>query len=108
MEPMKPEQSNTQTEQTLNKADVRGMLLSRLVEEGWTPASDPPNTDRIVQVAGEDGSTGPSALCFYDLKAVMPKGRKYWWTHPKMEILPDHAVLAWREQRTPSGVASRL
>lgn len=74
-------------------------LLDLLVEDGWTPASEPPDTDRAVQVAWDDGSTSENALCFYDSKSIIPPdGKKYWWTHPKMNLLSDGDVIAWRER----------
>ena len=71
-------------------------ILLKLIGEGWHPASDPPDTDRIVQVAWDDGSTSPSALAFYDSKATIPQeDKKYWWACSNLDLVPN--VLAWRE-----------
>jgi hypothetical protein len=73
--------------------------LEVLIDEGWTPASEPPDTDRVVQVAWDDGSYTPTSLAFYDGKAVIPQEpRKYWWTHPGLSILPEGSVIAWRDK----------
>jgi hypothetical protein len=66
---------------------------------GWHPASEPPDDDRVVQVAWDDGSTGDASFAFYDSKAMTPpEEEKYWWSYPGMSILPVGHVLAWREQ----------
>jgi hypothetical protein len=92
--------SKTQDERERARAISSDEVLGRF-EGGWTRASQPPDTDRIVQVMWADGSSGPNALCFYDSQAVMPPvERKYWWTYPRMELLPEGAVLAWREAQT--------
>jgi hypothetical protein len=74
------------------------MTLQELIDAGWFPADTPPNNDRIVQVAWDDGSTGESALCFYDSKSTIPQeNERYWWSHPHIQILPPGHILAWRE-----------
>ena len=80
----------------MSDADKPEGVLERLIAEGWHPASEPPDTDRIVQVAWDDGSTSPSALSFYDCKATIPAtDKKYWWACPNLDLVPN--VLAWRE-----------
>lgn len=47
--------------------------LKALLDAGWRDANnDPPENERLVQVAWDDGSTGPKAICFYDSKAESP------------------------------------
>jgi hypothetical protein len=72
-------------------------VKARLVSEGWTLADNPPNTDRVVQVAWDDGSTGPTSLAFYDGKAEIPPGQeKFWWAYPGLSLLEN--VTAWIER----------
>lgn len=72
--------------------------IEELLGEGWHDAEeDPPDSDRIVQIAWEDGSFGPKTRGFYDGMAEIPdSGRRYWWQFP-MTLLPDGSVLAWKE-----------
>lgn len=73
-------------------------ILNKLIKEGWTLASNPPDTDRAVQVAWDDGSTSETVLAFYDSKSTIPETRKkFWWGHPKVYCMPEGAVLAWKE-----------
>jgi hypothetical protein len=82
-------------------------ILDRLISEGWTPATEPPDTDRIVQVAWEDdGSTGPTSLAFYDSEAITPpQPEKFWWSHPGMTKYSDGGgIIAWREVEKKEGL----
>jgi hypothetical protein len=67
-------------------------------EDGWESPDNPPDDDRLVQVAWDDMSTSEKALGFYDGIAEIPdSGRRYWWSHPQMTKLNKGAVGAWRE-----------
>lgn len=73
-------------------------------EDGWRSAGEPPNTDRFVEIAWEDGSHGSPTLGFYDGIAEIPdSGRRWWWEWSKQRgfnrITLDGAVLAWRERQ---------
>lgn len=73
-------------------------------EDGWRSAGEPPNTDRLVEIAWEDGSHGNPTLGFYDGIAEIPdSGRRWWWEWSKErgfhQITLDGAVLAWRERQ---------
>lgn len=73
-------------------------LLDGLVADGWTPGDEAPDSDRIVRVAWDDGSTGPGALSFWDGRAGNPEGPPCWWSLNPIMPLPDGSVLAWREK----------
>ena len=74
-------------------------IIAKLVSDGWMVADNPPNTNRTVQVAWDDGSYGQESLAFYDGKSEIPQGpEKYWWSHPHLSILPTGSVIAWRER----------
>ena len=79
-------------------AEAGASELKILLDAGWRDARlDPPENERLVQVAWDDGSTGPNAFCFYDSKAETPgDGKRFWWTMT-IEPLPDGHVLARRE-----------
>ena len=79
-------------------ATLNGVALSDLLDAGWRDATnDPPENERLVQVAWDDFSTGPKAICFYDSKAETPgDGKRFWWTMT-IEPLPEGHVVAWRE-----------
>jgi hypothetical protein len=76
----------------------REEILDDLVDNGWTPASEPPDDYRIVRVAYEDGSTGPNALAFWDTKEQIPEPPPCWWSADSLMPLPDGVILAWREK----------
>lgn len=86
------------------------MELNELLEDGWHDAkTDPPDTDRVVQVAWDDGSTGPNSMAFFDGKSVMPDdGSRYWWSHPQITTLTEGSVLAWKERTGAAWVAMML
>lgn len=78
------------------------MKLAVIGEDGWIAATDPPDNDRIVEIAWEDGSHGNSTLGFYDGIAETPdSGRRWWWEWSKAkgisQINDSSIVLAWRE-----------
>ena len=73
------------------------------IPDGWTRVTNPPDTDREVQLMWDDGSFGEHSIGFYDSKATIPQDpEKFWWSysvaarlHPVP--LPHEAVIAWRE-----------
>lgn len=73
------------------------------IPDGWTPVSEPPNTDREVQLMWDDGSFGKSSIGFYDQKSSIPQNPEYfWWSYSAAARLhpvpmPDGHVIAWRE-----------
>ena len=65
--------------------------------EGWNWAYTPPDSDRLVQIAWDDGSTSDDTLGFYDsVSSIPPTEEKVWW-NKDLCLLGDDAVLAWRE-----------
>jgi hypothetical protein len=77
-------------------------MIAEIGVNGWRDAVyDPPETDRIVQVAWDDMSTSPNAKGFYDSAAeTPPSSRRFWWTFDYAQNfipLSDDCVLAWRE-----------
>ena len=77
-------------------------LLAVIGEDGWRSPSNPPDTDRTVQLAWEDMSYGSNSLGFYDGLAEIPdSGRRFWWECPKgrgfHQIKDVSLVGAWRE-----------
>jgi len=68
-------------------------------EDGWTALDTPPDSDRIIQLAWEDGSYGQSTLGFYDMKAEIPQsGVHYWWILTPMRPINAETISAWREK----------
>lgn len=76
--------------------------LAIIGEDGWRAADDPPDSDRTVQIAWDDGSSSLNTLGFYDGIAEIPdSGRRFWWSSPMgrgFSQLPQGCVLAWRER----------
>lgn len=71
--------------------------IEELVAEGWTPADSPPDTNRIVQIAYDDGSTGPNCKGFFDeVQQIPPTGVRLWWDMNPYPHLYPH-VLAWKD-----------
>ena len=65
--------------------------------EGWNWAYTPPDSDRLVQIAWDDGSTSDDTLGFYDsVSSIPPTEEKVWWSKDSC-LLGNEAVLAWRE-----------
>lgn len=79
--------------------------LDDLLEAGWRDAAtDPPNDDRTVQIAWDDGSTSDGLRGFHDSISGHggPKydGKRFWWHWPwegKAQLATPLKVLAWRE-----------
>lgn len=75
-------------------------------ENGWTAASEPPDNDRMVQLAWDDGSYGPSSLGFYDgISEIPDSGKRFYWSKSYGHWTPHKiasTVYAWREIDTPS------
>lgn len=81
--------------------------LDELLEHGWRDAKDdPPEDDRRVQIAYDDGSFGPRSVGFCDSVAGDESGRRVWWSsRGGMGRLADGVVLAWRDLKsTTDGV----
>jgi len=77
--------------------DTTTKTLDELVAEGWTPANAPPDTNRIVQIAYADGSTGPDCKGFYDeIDQDPPTGVRLWWDIHTCPHLYPH-VMSWRD-----------
>lgn len=78
------------------------MKLAIIGEDGWISASEPPDNDRFVEIAWDDGSHSDSFLGFYDGIAEIPdSGKRWWWQWSEkwgMHRLPHGSVLAWRER----------
>lgn len=96
----------TETENNTQEARSSAAPCSVAVvgEDGWRSAGEPPNTDRLVEIAWEDGSHGNPTLGFYDGIAEIPdSGRRWWWEWSKArgfnQITFDGAVMAWRERQ---------
>ena len=75
--------------------------IDELLAEGWRDAEeDPPDNDRTVQIAWDDGSTSPNTLGFYDSVAMTPEStEKFWWNQSPLCKCQPGAVLAWRERQ---------
>jgi hypothetical protein len=80
--------------------------FATLGEDGWMSPTEPPNTDRTVQIAWDDMSYGPNSLGFYDGIAETPdSGRRFWWSSPAgrgFRQLSAGSIGAWRERQTPA------
>ena len=74
-------------------------ILEQLVKDGWTPATEFPDTDRLVQVAYDDRSTGPNAVGFVDeVSQIPPTGKRVWWEIGKYPpVYQSNCIVAWRE-----------
>lgn len=76
-------------------------LLAVIGEDGWMSPAEPPDTDRLVQLAWDDMSYGENSRGFYDSVAEMPaSGKMFWWSWPVgggMHRLPSDHIGAWRE-----------
>ncbi len=73
--------------------------LDELLAEGWRDAvEDPPNNDRLVQIAWDDGSSSPKTRGFYASVAMIPESmEKFWWNLSPLYKCQPGVVLAWRE-----------
>lgn len=83
--------------------------FAEIGEDGWRAPNDPPNSDRLVQIAYDDMSFGVNTLGFYDgISEIPDSGRRFWWSSPAgrgFHQLPEGHVGAWRE--TPFLLAER-
>ena len=96
-------ESNEPPKDAAGSGSVDG-LFAVIGEDGWETPDNPPNTDRVVQIAWEDMSTSENLLGFYDGIAEIPdSGRRYWWTHPRMTQHDKGAIGAWRDIIAPTG-----
>jgi hypothetical protein len=69
-------------------------------EDGWNDPSEPPDTDRTVQIAWEDMSYSENSLAFRDTIASEPQEETvYWWNlNPVSIIARPELIGAWRER----------
>lgn len=90
------------TKTTLDDASPGSVAV--VGEDGWRSAGEPPDTDRLVEIAWEDGSHGNPTLGFYDGIAETPdSNRRWWWQYHfmhGMDRVPAGGVLAWRERHS--------
>ena len=81
-------------------------LLAVIGEDGWMSHTEPPDTDRLVQLAWDDMSYGENSRGFYDSLAEIPaSGKMFWWSWPVgggMHRLPSDHIGAWREMTANS------
>lgn len=86
-------------------------LLAVIGEDGWVSPTEPPDTDRLVQLAWDDMSYGENSRGFYDSVAEMPaSGKMFWWSWPiggGMHRLPSDHIGAWREMTANDGTHRR-
>ncbi len=68
------------------------------IPDGWTNASDFPDSDREVEVMYEDGST---TVGYADTVSGDEDKPKVWWLHPFRQQVPG-VIAAWRET-SPEG-----
>lgn len=83
-------------------AVVSSDLLAVIGEDGWMSPSEPPDTDRTVQLAWDDMSYGSNSTGFFAGVAEIPdSGRRFWWELPPgrgfRQIKDASMVGAWRE-----------
>lgn len=81
-------------------------LLAVIGKDGWMSPTEPPNSDRVVQIAWDDMSFSQNSLAFYDGLAEIPdSGMRFWWGSPPgrgfYQIKDAAYVGAWREVPTP-------
>ena len=72
-------------------------LFAEIGVDGWVSPDDPPDDGRIVQVAWDDKSFGPSSLAFRDTAAGFEDGARCWWGVSPISQLPAGHVYAWRD-----------
>ena len=67
-------------------------------EEGWKSPGEPPDDDRVIQIAWDDMSTSDKTIGFYDGVAEKPdSGRRFFWSFPSMIKHENYEIGAWRE-----------
>ncbi len=73
--------------------------LAVVGEDGWRSPADPPDSDRTIQLAWDDGSYGKSSLGFYDGIAEIPdSGKRWFWVlTPMRRIMDIECIGAWRD-----------
>lgn len=69
-------------------------------EDGWQSISEPPDSDRKIQVAWEDMSYDDNSYGFYNVEAVKQGKNDIWWElrpNSHMQMLPAWCLGAWRD-----------
>jgi len=106
-----PPSMTTELPTTCGAAVRSSDLLAVIGEDGWMSPAEPPDTDRLVQLAWDDMSYGENSRGFYDSVAEMPaSGKMFWWSWPVgggMHRLPSDHIGAWREMTANAGTEPR-
>ena len=107
---LQPETNEGRLDHLLRSGEAVGCsaLLAVIGEDGWMSPTEPPDTDRMVQLAWDDMSYGVNSRGFYDSVAEMPaSGKMFWWSWPVgggMHRLPSDHIGAWREMTANSKI----